>query len=313
MTHFQITVPATSANLGPGFDTLGLALEPVMTVDLEVLPSGDEVCLLSADSSPQADPHDNLLVRAYRTFGEREGKALPGARFSIRSEIPVARGLGSSAACIVAGLAAAATVTETKDARDRLLRWGTELEGHPDNIAAALMGGMTVAFREGEAVHALHVANHLALGIALFVPEGELRTDHAREMIPASVPLTDAVFDLSRLGYFITAMMWGRWDLIGPAMEDRLHQPYRAPAIPALDTVIRAAREAGAYGAALSGGGPSVIALCRRGDEARIGDAMCEAASAEGWRGNPLLTGVRERGVTVRKEKASEDEPTPSE
>jgi homoserine kinase len=172
---------------------------------------------------------------------------------------------------------------------------------------------MTVAFREGEAVHALHVANHLALGIALFVPEGELRTDHAREMIPASVPLTDAVFDLSRLGYFVTAMMWGRWDLIGPAMEDRLHQPYRAPAIPALDTVIRAAREAGAYGAALSGGGPSVIALCRRGDEARIGDAMCEAASAEGWRGNPLLTGVRERGVTVRKEKASEDEPTPSE
>jgi homoserine kinase len=301
MKRYEITVPATSANLGPGFDCLGLALDLALTIQVEIDPAAGDVVL--AHPADGVDPSDNLIVRSYREWGEREGTDLPGARISLQSDIPVARGLGSSAACIVAGLTAAAVATETKHARDRILRWGTALEGHPDNIAAALMGGMTVAFRDGEEVRALHVANHLAMGIALFVPDGELLTREARTMIPDRVPLEDAIFDLSRLGYLVTALLWGRWDLLGPAMDDRLHQPYRAAVIPALEPVITAAREAGAYGAALSGGGPSVIALCPRGDEEAIAGAMCGRAAECDWHGTPLLTRVREQGVAVRERK----------
>lgn len=307
MRRYQINVPATSANLGPGFDCLGLALDLAAKVEVEVDPDGDEVVL--AEPAAGVDPHDNLLVRSYRLWGEREAVTLPGARFILNSEIPVAKGLGSSAACIVAGLAAAAAATETKHARDRVLRWGTDLEGHPDNITAAVMGGMTVAFREDGEVRAVHVANHLALGIALFLPEGDLLTKEARKLIPSRVPLEDAVFDLSRLGYLITALMWGRWDLIGPAMDDRLHQPYRTEVIPALPAVIAAAREAGAHGAALSGGGPSVIALCPRGEEQAIAEAMKARAEESEWNGTTLVTCVREHGLTVR-EKKDEDNPS---
>jgi homoserine kinase len=301
MRRFEINVPGTSANLGPGFDCLGLALDLAAKVEVEIDPDGDEVVL--ADPAIGVDAHDNLLVHAYQFWGEREEVPLPAARFTLTSEIPVAKGLGSSAACIVAGLVAAAAATETKHARDRVLRWGTEMEGHPDNITAAVMGGMTAAFRQDGEVEALHVANHLALGIALFLPEGDLLTKEARKLIPARVPLEDAIFDLSRLGYLITALMWGRWDLIGPAMEDRLHQPYRAEVIPTLPTVIAAARDAGAHGAALSGGGPSVIALCPRGEEQGIADAMRARAEECEWKGTTLVTRVREHGVMVREKK----------
>jgi homoserine kinase len=301
MRRFHVEAPASSANLGPGFDCLGLALDLSLKAEAEIDAGGDDVLL--AGSVEGVDPRDNLLVRAYRTWGEREGVTLPGAQFTLESQIPAAKGLGSSAACIVAGLAIAAAATDSKHARDRILRWGTEMEGHPDNIAAALMGGMTVAFRQGEEVKALHVANQLAMGIALFVPHGELLTQEARAMIPARVPLEDAIFDLSRLGYLITALLWGRWDLLGPAMDDRLHQPYRAAVIPALEPVIAVAREAGAYGAALSGGGPSVIALCPRGEEEAIAGAMCSRAAECGWHGTTLVTHVRAQGLIVREQK----------
>lgn len=307
MRRFQVNAPASSANLGPGFDCLGLALDLALKLEAEIDAESDEVVL--ADPADGVDPCDNLLVHAYQSWGEREGVTLPGARFRLDSEIPLAKGLGSSAACIVAGLAVAAAATETKHARDRILRWGTEMEGHPDNIAAALMGGMTVAFRQGEEVKALHVANQLAMGIALFLPDRELLTREARAMIPARVPLEDAIFDLSRVGYLITALLWGRWDILGPAMEDRLHQPYRAAVIPALEPVIIAAREAGAYGAALSGGGPSVIALCPRGQEEAIAGAMLARATECSWPGSTLTTRVREQGLVVREQKEETESP----
>ncbi len=301
MKRFHITVPATSANLGPGFDTLGLALDLAASLEVQVDPTRDRVALTNALDG--ADPENNLVVRAYREWGRREGVSLPGAQLSLSSEIPVGKGLGSSAACIVAGLAAAAAATESKHARERLLRYGTGMEGHPDNIAAAVMGGMTVAFQQDGEVRALPVANHLSMAIALFLPDEPLFTQEARALIPLRVPLEDAIYDLGRLGYLITALLWGRWDLIGPAMEDRLHQPYRADVIPALPAVMTAAREAGAFGAALSGGGPSVIALCPRGAEEGIAEAMCRRAAECGWQGTALLTRVRESGLSVREQK----------
>ena len=303
MRRLRIEVPATSANLGPGFDTLGLALDIVDTIQVELDPNSAnvELCDVSGDGSQTLDPHDNLLCRAYRRWAEDTRANLPGARFTLERHIPIARGLGSSAAAIVAGLAAAAKASGKRSVQDRMLCLGTHLEGHPDNIAAAVLGGMTTAFQDADTVHALHVANHLSLGVALFIPHDPLPTDEARAALPQSVPLADAVFDLSRLAYLTTALIWGRWERIGPAMQDRLHQPYRSPFIPALDQVIGSALKAGAYGAALSGGGPSVIALGPATDAERFAGAMERRARSLGWEGRGLVTRVRATGVQVKK------------
>lgn len=304
MRRLRIEVPATSANLGPGFDTLALALNIVDVVAVELDAESTEVCLaeVRGNRGHNTDPQQNLLCQAYRAWAQETGAALPGARFALESRIPVGKGFGSSAALIVAGLAAAAAAAAVKNPQADILRLAARLEGHPDNTTAATLGGVTTAFESGEELHALYVANHLALGIALYVPQDPLPTAEARAALPAMVPLADAVFDLERLAYLVTALIWGRWDRIGPAMEDALHQPYRARLIPALDEVIAAARAAGAYGAALSGGGPSVIALgpMERADE--MARAMADRAHAAGWPGEEIVTGVREFGVQVRKD-----------
>ena len=304
MRRARIEVPATSANLGPGFDSLGLALDITDTVRVEIDPGGRDVMLAdtSGDDLESLNPHDNLLCRAYRAWAEDTGSNLPGARFAVESRIPIARGLGSSAAAIVAGLAAAAFAAGEKSPRERMLRLACCLEGHPDNAAAAVMGGMTVGFMDGPSAHALHVANHLTLGIALFIPREPLLTSDARGMLPSRVSLSNAVFNLGRVAYLVTALQWGRWDRIGPAMEDRLHQPARIRVLPALPDVIGAARAAGAYGAALSGGGPAVIALGPSGRAEEFAAAMERCATDRGWEGEAILTTVRERGVTLHEE-----------
>jgi homoserine kinase len=305
MKRLRIDVPATSANLGPGFDTLGLALDVVDTVHIDLDPASEEIALLAArgENLPEIDPYENLLCRAYCLWGRDQGVDLPGARFTLESRIPVGRGLGSSAAAIVTGLAAAAAACGAKDSRDRRLRLAMKLECHPDNVVAATLGGLTAVFMDGEEVRAIQVASHLSLGVALFVPADPLPTLEARDVLPSSVPMADAVFDLGRLAYLTAALTWGRWDLIGPAMEDCLHQPYRRSLIPVLDEVIAAAREAGAYGAALSGGGPSVIALGPSGAMEGVAASMEARARDGGWEGRSMVTRVRQAGVQVTEEK----------
>jgi homoserine kinase len=322
MKRLRLEVPATSANLGPGFDTLGMALDIVDTVEVELDAGARDVTLdcVEVDDRLQVhdrlqvddrlhgdelhlDPHDNLICQGYRSWFAEEEKEPPGARFTLRSRIPIGKGFGSSAASLVAGLATAAFVSETKEPPERMLRLATRLEGHADNVAPAIMGGVTVAFCEGDAVYALHVANHLSLGVALFVPEETLPTAEARSALPHQVPLADAVYDLGRLAYLTTALIWGRWELIGPAMRDRLHQPYRASLIPAMDPVINAALEAGAYGAALSGGGPAVIALGPRERAVRFADAMQETACRHDWKGTSLVTQIRAAGVQLQEDR----------
>ena len=299
MKRVQIEVPATSANLGPGFDCLGLALDIVDTITVEFDRADGETFLEGARDTA-IDRHENLICLAYRRWGEDAGVALPSARFNLESRIPVGKGFGSSAAAIVAGLAAAAHAADVKDDRERALRLAAQLEGHADNTTPALLGGMTVALRDGNAIRALNVANHFTFGVVLFVPDDMLRTTDARAALPATVPHEDAVFNSARTAYFVTALLWGRWEEIGAAMDDRLHQPYRTPLIPALPYVITAAREAGAYGAALSGGGPSVIALAPRDCADAVAGAMEREALEREWRGTSLVTGVSHLGVQVK-------------
>ncbi|HLJ65744.1 MAG TPA: homoserine kinase [Chloroflexota bacterium] len=303
MTRLRVEVPASSANLGPGFDCLALALDlvDIVTVDL-ALESSEVVLLATQGEATDLDPVENLLCRAYRAWGHDADRQLPGARFSLESRIPVGKGFGSSAASLVAGLATAAFACGDNQPRDRMLRLAAALEGHADNVAAATLGGVTTAFCDGEEVHALHLANHLSLGVSLFVPRDTLPTEQARAALPRRVPLADAVFDIGRSTYLVTALIWGRWELIGPAMQDRIHQPYRARLIPGMEAVIAAATESGAYGAALSGGGPSVIALGPRERAAEVAAAMERAARDARWEGNSLVSSIRAQGVRVEKQ-----------
>ncbi len=305
MKRLRIDVPATSANLGSGFDSLGLALDIADSFLVEPAAAGEGVLMdetTCADAGVQA--HDHYTCRAYRAYGEDTGKVLPDARFTLQSHIPRGRGFGSSAAAIVAGLVAAAHLSEDKDWTARVLRLAAELEGHPDNSTAAILGGITVAFCESGNVRALNVVNHVSLGVALFVPDLPLPTVTARAVLPAEVPVRDAVFNVSRAAYLATALAWARWENLASAMQDRLHQPYRAELIPALDHVIAGALESGAYGAALSGGGPSVVALGAQEQAPTIANAMEEAAQRRGWPGHSVVTTVRANGVRVTEVEA---------
>ena len=250
-------------------------------------------------SEAEVDRSDHFACQGYRAYAADTGTDLPGASFNREGRIPVGKGFGSSAAAIVAGLAAAAHAAGEKDPRERIVRLAATLEGHPDNSTAAILGGVTVAFCHNELVHALNVVNHVSLGVALFVPDEPLRTAEARRMLPAEISVRDAVFNLSRSTYLATALAWGRWDFIAPAMHDRLHQPYRMQVIPGLDSVLSAALEAGAYGAALSGGGPAVLALGPQELMHEIAARMEEVAHQQDWLGHSMETQVRSRGVQV--------------
>jgi homoserine kinase len=299
MKRAQIEVPATSANLGPGFDCLGLALNIVDTVTIEPAPDAVESYLHGAEDLG-IDRRRNLICRAYNAWAKDAGTALPAARFQLESRIPIGKGLGSSAASIVAGLAAARYVADEKDGLARMLRLAGRLEGHADNTTAALLGGLTVALTDGAEVRAINAANHFSFGIALFIPLEGLRTTHARSALPGTVPHHDAAFNVARAAYLLTCLMWGRWEDVGIAMEDRLHQPYRAKLIPALPELIKAARANGAYGAALSGGGPSVIAFGPPERAEEFGAAMERSAGQQGWPGSAAVTSVRHLGVQVK-------------
>jgi homoserine kinase len=301
MIRARIQVPATSANLGPGFDSLAMALDLCNTFTVELDTASDEVVLaeVTGEHTLQEDPHDNLVCRAYRAWATDTNADLPGARFRLGSRIPIGKGFGSSAAAIVGGLAAAAFASKEKRPRERMIRLSSGLEGHADNAVAAILGGATVAITRDGRVHALQVATHLDLGVGFFVPDRPLLTAEARAVLPRQVSMDDAVSNVGGAAYMVAALAWGRWELIGPAMQDRLHQPYRARLIPALDEVIAAAIAGGAYGAALSGGGPAIIALGPKELAGAFTAAMERAAEENRWPGSGLVSGVRHLGVQV--------------
>ncbi len=299
MKPIRIDVPATSANLGPGFDALALALDLTDTVTVEFDDNSQDAVLCEGQND--LDPRKNLMCRAYRAWARETGEELPGVRFRLESHIPIGKGLGSSAAAIVGGLAAAGHATGHKDPQELMLRLAAGLEGHPDNTTAAILGGVTTAFCEDGTVHALHVANHLSLGVALFIPATTLSTTKTRAALPSDLSLSDAVYNLSRVSYLVTALIWGRWECIGPAMQDRLHLPYRSRLLPGFDAVLAAALDAGAYGATLSGGGPAVIALGPRDRAEHVAVSMKEAAAQHGWLGESVVARIQHLGVRVKE------------
>ncbi|MER7116352.1 homoserine kinase [Saccharomonospora azurea] len=262
---YTITVPASTANLGPGFDAFGMALALHDVVEIEVTGSGLEVEVIDAgagDMSGVPTDESHLVVRALRRACGHLGVTVPGVALRCRNAIPHARGLGSSAAAVVAGIAAGYALAG-KDVDDDALQLAAEFEGHADNAAASLFGGFVVAWQVGREFHAQRLRPHPAIRPVVAVPSELSSTGETRALLPDTVPHGDAAFAAGRSALVVHAVT-ARPDLLFAATEDRLHQDYREPAYPASVRLMRALRARG-VAAVISGAGPTVLALTTTG------------------------------------------------
>lgn len=283
----RVRVPATSANLGPGFDAFGLAL--TLYDELVVTPGGSGVTVqvsgCGADDVPLDESH--LVVRSIRTGLEALGVSVPGFTLRCENRIPHGRGLGSSSAAIVGGLAAAYGLAGEPVDRERLLRMANELEGHPDNVAAAVYGGFTVAWLDGEDGRAVRLDPSDGLGAVAYVPANRVLTKEARGLLPSAVPHGDAAANAGKAALLVVALTQ-RPDLLLTATEDRLHQEFREPAMPESLALVHKLRGSGLAGI-ISGAGPTVVVLGGP-------DRTCPAPP-DGWERHDL--GVDPVGVQV--------------
>ncbi len=293
----RVVVPGSSANLGPGYDAVGLALRLADEVVVEALPPGAPTAVEVAGEGEGAVPggEDHLVVRSLRAALRAAGVAdadQPGLRLACRNGVPHGRGVGSSAAAVVAGVAAAGALLEVPLDQERLVDLASALEGHPDNAAASVLGGLTLGWRGAGRWCAVRVEPHAGLRAVLCVPEVELSTARARAMLPPAVPHADAAFTAGRAALLVEAVT-RRPELLLEATEDRLHQQHRAAAMPATWALVTALRGAG-LAAVVSGAGPSVLVLA--GEAAGGPDALgATAAVARGWR--VLEPGIAREGA----------------
>jgi homoserine kinase len=291
----RIRVPASSANLGPGFDSFAIALP--LLAEFDVRPARAWAVDANGEGVPAGE--ENLFVVAARAVAKAAHANIPAQHVEQRSAIPIARGLGSSAAAIVGGAVAANALLGEPLDRRTLLRVASEVEGHADNVAAALYGAFTVALPDDGGPVATRLAFPRTWRICVYVPNSTLKTDAARAVLTAQVSREDAVFNLSHAAALVASVLRSDGALLSLAMADRLHQPARTGLVPALAEIIGAARGAGAFGAALSGAGPSVIAIAPVRLAPRVVSAMEETAALHGVGGRGRVLRVRAAGAQI--------------
>jgi homoserine kinase len=286
-----VRAPASSANLGPGFDCLGLAVDIWSTVTVET----------GAKSRTGGEHGGSRLVwQGIQAAFESVG-APPELRVEVDGGIPIARGLGASAALRVAGLLAGNALLDNLHDAEALLALGTQLEGHPDNVSPCLLGGFQVNVRDAEG-RVLHLQAPLPedLRIVVFVPDFEMPTQESRRKLPKQFSREDTVFNVSRATLLVAALAAGRYDLLDEATQDRIHQPVRSQIFAGLIPIMTAAKEAGAAASYLSGGGSTVAALLQ-GDAAteRVPRLMTQAALAHGFSGRSIITRASAQGAHI--------------
>lgn len=278
----QITVPASSANLGAGFDALGLALTLYNHVWME---EADGCRIETTDQVPIPTDESNMIYQTAKLLYARCGRPFRGLHILQENNIPMTRGLGSSSACLVAGLLGANTLMGSPLSKDDLADLAAELEGHPDNTAPALLGGLVTAVMDGGRVHTVSVPVSDRIRFAVFIPDFELKTERARGVLPAQVSRQDAVYNLSRAALMTASLFSGSLHNLRVAAQDRLHQPYRFPLIPGAEQIIYTAYALGAYSVSISGAGPSMLAILDREntDFPRLAGEQLAQAGLTGW------------------------------
>ena len=256
-------VPATSANLGSGFDSLGLALTLYNRVEMR---EHDRLEVISGDGKPVPQDESNLVYYAASLLYKECGRSLQGLSMKEESPIPMARGLGSSSACIVAGLMGANKLLKSPLNRGDLVNLAAKIEGHPDNVAPAILGGLVTSVMENGKVYSVSVPVSRAIKFCAFVPDFELKTDHARSILPQKISLDDGVYNLSRSALMTASLFSGSLDNLRVAVQDKLHQQHRLPLIQNGAEVFDVAYKEGAYGVYISGSGPAIMAIISAND-----------------------------------------------
>jgi homoserine kinase len=298
----RIIVPASTSNLGASFDTCGLALSLYLEVTVEEAPRF-EVEARGENAGAMPRDESNLIVRVARFVAERRGKRLAGARLAVDNRIPLARGLGSSGAAIIAGISVYEALARDRLSDEEFFACALNFEGHGDNLAPSRLGGLVVAclVGEGESRSLVTVRREWPGGvkIVLAVPDLEMDTAQMRAVLPSAVSRSDAIFNIQRAALLQAAISEGRFDLLGEALRDRLHQPYRAPLAPGIEDVLRLNDEThlheGLLGVAISGAGSTMIAFVSGNGDA-IASLMRDRLARAGARARTLEVEVDNLG-----------------
>lgn len=296
--RFRVRAPASVANLGSGFDALGLALDlwNELEIDTEAPPS----ISVEGSEAPRLDPRkDNYVLNAMEELAAEYHRKLPTFAMTVRAEVPVARGLGSSAAALVAGLLAADRLLDLKLPTAEIFRHAWAMEGHGDNVGAALYGGAILAV--AGVPEALRLSDGPSLGLVavVFIPDATSATWAARATLPATIPHPDAAFNVGAAAGLAVGLLTGNRAAIAAGMHDRLHEPYRARLFPHLAPMVEAAREAGAVGACLSGAGPSILALVDPADAEQVKAAFQRVARTQALEGRVVVLCPAPRGAHI--------------
>lgn len=288
MKRVTVRTPATSANLGPGFDCFGCAFDLYNTLTYEETEAG----LRFSGFEPKYENADNLAVVGYRLVMEALGLPMPGLHIAIRADIPICRGLGSSSSLLAAGAIAANALHGGVLSEQEVLTLCTSFEGHPDNLAPCLLGGMTASMMAGDRPVTVRFAVSPKLRFTALIPDFEFSTSAARAALPDNVPRRDAIFNVSHGAILLKALETGDTALLALAMRDRLHEPYRKPLLPGSEAAEQAARDCGALTFTLSGAGPTF--LCVAEDEAFPARIRARLAGClPGWEVRPLTVDTR--------------------
>lgn len=258
---FKVKVPATSANIGPGFDSMGLALSLYNYIIAEETDSGLEIEILDDTREFLATDERNLIYRSMMRVFSEVGYTPKGIKLTLENNVPVTRGLGSSSAGIIGGLLAGNSISGNKLSKEDILKIAAELEGHPDNVTPALLGGFTVNIMHKKEVKFVKTEIRDDLKFAALIPDFYLQTKKSRNILPAAVSHRDAVYNTGRSALLTASLMSGKYENIRTAVGDKLHQRYRKRLIPYMDELFNLCYAKGALGVYLSGAGPTIIAI----------------------------------------------------
>ncbi|MDZ7290642.1 MAG: homoserine kinase [candidate division KSB1 bacterium] len=293
----EIRVPASTSNLGSGFDTLALAVDLPLTVKFEIIPNGRQIHARGEGAALIQQKENNLLLHAFDRACREIGCEPSPLKIEINNRIPLKRGLGSSGAAIIAGLFGANLLFGKKLSQQQILNLACEIEGHPENASASLLGGLTVNGVENGEVKFHRFTLPSDWVAAVFIPDSEISTHDARRVLPENVPRTDAVKNVQRVAVLVSAIAKRDPSLLKFGVQDWLHQPYRKALIPGFDDFVAAAYEAGAFAAFLSGSGSTVLAICSKDRAKKITQAMAKVAAEHRLTGKAAVLKFADKGV----------------
>ena len=293
----RVRVPATSANMGPGFDSLGIGLTLYNEFEFRELEDG----LRFKGINEEFCNEENIIYKAMKFCFDKAGYKIKGLEIrEVKQDVPISRGLGSSSTCIVGGLMGANEILGRKFSKDELLDMAVEIEGHPDNVAPAILGGMVVAAMEDRKTYYDKVNVSEGLKFVSIVPDFRLSTEKARSVLPKAISMKDGVYNVSRAALMVASFASGKHELIKHACKDAFHQNYRSKLIPGFEKVYNKSYELGAYGCYISGAGPTIMAIIDENDM-RFSNKLKEFLNLENLKWDVLELSLDSEGATIVK------------